>query len=145
MTEDEMVGWAHQLNGHEFEQTPGDSEGQGSLACCSPWACKELDITEHVCTCAQRCVTLCTPLGSRPPGCSVHGIRQARTLEWVAISSSRGSSQTKDGSCVSCISCTASGLFFSTAASSGKPSEDRILPHPQNAGHLEPCGRRERM
>ena len=33
-TEDEMVGWHHQLNGHEFEQTPGDSEGQGSLVCC---------------------------------------------------------------------------------------------------------------
>ena len=36
-TEDEMVGWQHQLNGHEFEQTLGDGEGQGSLACCSPW------------------------------------------------------------------------------------------------------------
>ena len=37
-----MVGWHHWLNGHEFEQTPGDSEGQGSLVCCSPWSCKEL-------------------------------------------------------------------------------------------------------
>ena len=37
MTEDEMVGWHHRLNGHEFEQAPGDSEGQGSLMCCSPW------------------------------------------------------------------------------------------------------------
>ena len=35
-TEDEMVGWHHRLNGHEFEQAPGDGEGQGSLACCSP-------------------------------------------------------------------------------------------------------------
>ena len=35
VTEDEMVGWHHRLNGHEFEQTPGDSEGQGSLACCN--------------------------------------------------------------------------------------------------------------
>ena len=41
--EDEMVGWHHQLNGHEFEQTLGDREGQGSLACCSPWGRKELD------------------------------------------------------------------------------------------------------
>jgi len=41
-----MIGWHHQLNGHEFEQTLGDSEGQGSLACCSPWGCKELDTTE---------------------------------------------------------------------------------------------------
>ena len=37
MTEDEMVGWHHQFNGHEFGQTLGDSEGQGSLVCCSPW------------------------------------------------------------------------------------------------------------
>ena len=44
--EDEMVGWHHQLNGHELEQTLGDGEGQGSLACCSPWGHKELDTTE---------------------------------------------------------------------------------------------------
>ena len=46
MTEDEMVGWHHWLNGHEFEQAPGDGKGQGSLACCSPWGCKELNTTE---------------------------------------------------------------------------------------------------
>ena len=45
VTEDEMVGWHHQLNRHEFEQIPGDSEGQGSLACCSLWGLKELDTT----------------------------------------------------------------------------------------------------
>ena len=44
-TEDEAVGWHHQFNRHEFEQTRGDSEGQGSLACCSPWGHKELDRT----------------------------------------------------------------------------------------------------
>ena len=44
--EDEMVGWHHRLNGRDSEQTPGDNEGQGSLACCSPWACKESDTTE---------------------------------------------------------------------------------------------------
>ena len=43
MTEDEIIGWHHWLNGHEFEQTLGDSEGQRSLACCSPWGCKESD------------------------------------------------------------------------------------------------------
>ena len=48
MTEDEMVGWHHQLNGHEFEQTPGDGDGQGSLACCSPWDHRELDTTERL-------------------------------------------------------------------------------------------------
>ena len=48
VTEEEMVGWHQQLNGHEFEQTPEDGEGQGSLACCSPWGCKELDTTERM-------------------------------------------------------------------------------------------------
>ena len=48
MTEDEMVGWHHQLKGHEFEQSLGDSEGQGSLACCSPRGCKESDMTERL-------------------------------------------------------------------------------------------------
>ena len=47
MIEDEMVGWHHQLNGHEFEQALGDGEGQGRLAHCSPWGCKELDTTEQ--------------------------------------------------------------------------------------------------
>ena len=48
VTEDEMVGWHHQLNGHEFEQTLGDSEGQGNLACCSSWGHKESDTTEQL-------------------------------------------------------------------------------------------------
>ena len=46
MTENEMVGWHHRLDGHEFEQTLGDSEGQESLACCNPWGHKESDMTE---------------------------------------------------------------------------------------------------
>ena len=45
VTEDEMVRWHQRLNEHEFEQTAGDSEGQGSLACCSPWDRKEWDTT----------------------------------------------------------------------------------------------------
>ena len=45
VTEDDMVGWHHQLNGHECDQTLGDSEGQESLVCCSPWSCKESDTT----------------------------------------------------------------------------------------------------
>ena len=48
ITEDEMVGWHHWLNGHEFEQALRDGEGQGSLACCSPWGCKDLDTTEQM-------------------------------------------------------------------------------------------------
>ena len=46
VAEDEMVGWHHRLNGPEFEQILGDSEGQGSLVCCSLWGCKESDMTE---------------------------------------------------------------------------------------------------
>ena len=48
MIEDVMVGWHHQLNGHEFEQALGDGEGQGSLACSSPWSCKESNTTEQL-------------------------------------------------------------------------------------------------
>ena len=48
MTEDEMVGWHHRFNGHEFEQIPGVGNAQGSLVCYSPWGCKELDATEQL-------------------------------------------------------------------------------------------------
>ena len=48
MTEDEMVGCHHWLDGHEFEQAPGVGDGQGSLVCCSPWGCKESDTTERL-------------------------------------------------------------------------------------------------
>ena len=48
MTEDEMVGWHHRLNGRESEQMLGDGEGQGSLACCRPWGCKQSDMTEQL-------------------------------------------------------------------------------------------------
>ena len=47
MTEDEMVGWHHRRNGLEFKQALGVGDGQGNLACCSPWGCKELDMTER--------------------------------------------------------------------------------------------------
>ena len=47
-TEDEMVGWHHQLNRHEFQQTPGDGEGQGRLVCCSPEGCKKSNMTEQL-------------------------------------------------------------------------------------------------
>ena len=51
MTENEIVGWHHQLSGHEFEQALGDGEGQGSLVCWSPWGCKEsrMTVIEYTC------------------------------------------------------------------------------------------------
>ena len=48
MIEDEMAGWHHQLDGHELVQALGVGEGQGSLACCSPWGCEESDMTESL-------------------------------------------------------------------------------------------------
>ena len=48
MIEDEIIGWHHQLDEHEFEQALGVSDGQGRLVCCSPWGCKELDTTEQL-------------------------------------------------------------------------------------------------
>ena len=55
-TEDEMVGWRHRLNGHEFEQALGNDKGQGSLVCCSPWGSKDLDMTQRLNNnCQQSC------------------------------------------------------------------------------------------
>ena len=48
MKEDEMVGWHHQLNGHEIEQAPGVGDGHGSLVCCCPWGHQESDVTERL-------------------------------------------------------------------------------------------------
>ena len=62
MTEDEMVGWHHQLDEHEFEQALGVGEGQGSLVFCSPAAAKSL----------QLCLTLCDPMNHSMPGFPVH-------------------------------------------------------------------------
>ena len=85
MTEDKMVGWHHWLNGHGFEQTPGVGDGQGSLAYCSPWGCKESDMTKQlnnsnsfivtsvqISSVAQSCPTLCNPMNCSTPGLPVH-------------------------------------------------------------------------
>ena len=57
-------------------------------------------------------VRLCDPMDCNPPGSSVHGIVQARLLEWVAISFSRGSSQPRDQTCVSCVSCIGRWILY---------------------------------
>ena len=108
MTEDEMVGWHHQLNGHEFEQAPGVHDGQGSLVCCSPWGRKDLETTEQLnnkrvgaaAKSLQSCPTLCDPIDGNPPVSPVPGILQARTLEWVAISFSKDAHILRLFSCV---------------------------------------------
>ena len=78
-----MVGGLNQLNGHEFEQAPGDGEGQGSLASCSPIVVAAAAVAAKL---LQSCPTLCDPIDSSPPGSPIPEILQARTLEWVAIS-----------------------------------------------------------
>ena len=77
-TEEEMVGWHHRLNEHEFEQTLGDSEGQGMVACCSPWGCRESDMTEwqnnssNPCPSHRwRCPTITSSLRPSPPAFSL--------------------------------------------------------------------------
>ena len=109
-TEDEMVGWHHRLNGHEFEKTPGIGDGQGGLACCSPWGQKDLDMTERlnwteICLLRAKllshvrlCATLWTVAHQAPWSM---GFLQARILEWVAIPFSRGSSWPRDWTGVS--------------------------------------------
>ena len=71
-----MVGWPHRLDGQEFEQAPGAGEGQGSLACCSPWGHKESDTTER--------------LNSNSTGNSIPGINPAMP-NWPSFCTSRRS------------------------------------------------------
>ena len=82
-TEDEIVGWHHWLNGHEFGQTPGAGDGQGGLACCGSWGRKESDTTERLnwteCMCVQSRLTLCNSMDCSLPGSSAHGILHEST------------------------------------------------------------------
>ena len=71
MTEGEMIGWHHLLNGPEFEQAPEDGERQGSLACCSPWGHKESDMTE--CWDNNKTVNSHTKCSSEEKGCMMTG------------------------------------------------------------------------
>ena len=114
---------------------PEEFQGQGSLVGCSPWGSKESDMTEatqqqhikvsifvlvitmllYFCVGAKSlhlCLTLCDPMDHSPPGSSVHGILQARILEWVAMPFSRGSSRPRDQTQVSNIA----GRFFTSWA-----------------------------
>ena len=93
-TEDKIVGWHHQLDGNEFEQTPEDREGQGSLMCCSPWGhgvrhnwateqqvsseCYLITYIHMYVWVAQLCLTFSYPMDCDLPDSSVHGIFQAR-------------------------------------------------------------------
>ena len=87
----------------------------------SPLIYVQITVCVCVCACAkslQSCPTLCDPIDQRLPGCSVHGILQARVLEWVAMSSSRGSSQPRDQIQVSHIAASCNSL---SSEAPGKP------------------------
>ena len=117
LTEDEMVGWHHRLIGHEFEQTPGDSESQGSMVCCSPLCCRVGHdwTTTNTCSVARSCPALCNLLDCSLPGTSVCGIFQARIMEWGAISSSGRSSRSRGQTHMSCISCIGRWILYNWA------------------------------
>jgi len=90
-TEDEMVGRNHQLNGYEFEPTPGDSEGQGSLTCCSLWGHKESDTTSNwtIRTWQWKCRVLTTgPSGNSQP-CYFLNLSNLQTSKLLGLSSTR--------------------------------------------------------
>ena len=93
MTEDEMAGWHHWLDGRGSEWTLGVGDGQGGLACCDSWGRKESDTTERLNWTELNWVIMsdyCHSMDSSPPSSSVHGISQARILEWVSIFFSTG-------------------------------------------------------
>ena len=75
-----MVGWHHRLNGCEFEQALGDGEGQGSLACCSPWGSKESDMTERLKNNKRQPQKGWTTEGSNPLGRKVSVTLPSRVL-----------------------------------------------------------------
>ena len=100
---------------HPFSSVSSDKHHVSSLLTIDPWP-SALDtgfskVMEYMCLVTQSCLTLCDPLDCSPPGSSVHGILQARILELVAVSSSKGSSQPRDGNCICCVS-YAAGRFF---------------------------------
>ena len=124
MTEDKMAGWRHWLDGRESEWTLGVGDGQGGLACCNSWGCKESNTTERliwsevwVVACVRAkllksCPTLCNPMDCSLPGSSIHGILQARVLEWIAMPSSRGSSWPRDPADVSYVPCIGRHVLY---------------------------------
>ena len=86
MTEDEMVGWHHRLNGHKFEQIPGDGEGRGNLVCCSPRGCKESDTTQLM----NNNEACCLGFG--------HNLESIKSSSQVACYSLKGTTKQRGGS-----------------------------------------------
>ena len=88
----------------------------------SPYSVRSCAMCARVCLVTQSCPTLCNPVDGSPPGSSVRGVSQTRVLEWIVISFSRESSQPRDWTCVSSVSCIATGFFAHEP--SEKPNEE---------------------
>ena len=91
VAEDEMVGWHHQLNGHEFEQTPGDGEGQGSLEHCSPWCQKESDTAYQLNNKNNRLLENSIRWGHQQMSKKAPGTRREKEVEWQIASAHKAS------------------------------------------------------
>ena len=105
-----MAGWHHQCNGHELGPTLGIGEGQGGHRVAKSWT---------------RLADWTTTMDCSSTGFSVHGISPVRILEWIAISSSRESSQPRDQTRISCVSCIAGGFF--THGATGEAKTEPVL------------------
>ena len=118
----------HYVNLFKWGEPPvGATKIEASLV----WHTFTSQVIICVCSVAQSCLTLCNSMDCSPPGSSVHGIFQARTLEWVALPSSGRSSPPRDRTQVSCIA----GRFF-TAELPGKPSQEALILLPARPGRL---------
>ena len=157
----EMVEWYHWLNGHKSEQTAGNSEGQGSLACCSLWEGRELDVTQWVnsnnmakyvivavpscsvaCSCVQLFVTPCTVLGKAPLS-----MEYSRQGCWSGLPfPSPGDLPNPGNECASLVSPALAGRFFTTELH-GKPKRWETVKLQKEADfkhhHIYPHERRQ--
>ena len=111
------TNWRDRLVTTENYNSLERSLGAGSITEPSIWVgephlVKHWGLRMNACMLSQSCPALCDPRDCSPPGCSVPGILQARILEWVVISYSRGSSQPRDWTCVSCISCIGGWILY---------------------------------
>ena len=114
--------WWAAVHGAAQSQTQlkqlSSSSSKESLVCTLHW--KFPEFRKHCgCVHTQLCLTFCDSLDCRPPDSSLHGILQARILEWVAISSSRGSSQPRDWTCISRVSCIGKWILYHFAPGDG--------------------------
>ena len=134
-----MVRWHHRLNGCEFEQTLGDGEGQGSLVVhgvakswTRPSSGTTMSSSQHHAQSFSHVQLVsnsqsCDPMDCSPPGSSVHGISQTRILQWVAIPFSRESSQPRDGTHISCVSCIGRQILYHCATWEAQRSDSARL------------------